>query len=235
MVVPSFCILFASSSSVFAAFDEVDMCTLYDGVERLANGRYDYFMKIYTKRGDKGDTDLFGGLRVEKNSLRIEAIGSVDELNSWMGMILASDELSLLLRVDIVEIQKDLFVLGADLATPGVVAARGSSDVPRICEESVVRLEGIIDRLEMNLEPMTAFILPGGCEVAGMMHVARSVCRRAERACVALVKHESSSDRIIESENDFALKYLNRLSDLLFVMSRFENHVRGVEEVKWKG
>jgi len=190
-------------------------------------------MKIYTKRGDKGDTDLFGGLRVGKNSLHMEAIGSVDEVNSWMGMILARDEVSMLLREDVIQIQKDLFVLGADLATPGVVAVRGASDVPRISEESIVRLEGIIDRLEMRLEPMTAFILPGGCEVASMMHVARSVCRRAERVCVALIKSES--DLVEAGKNDLSVKYLNRLSDALFVMSRFENHIRGVEEVKWKG
>lgn len=189
-------------------------------------------MKIYTKRGDKGDTDLFGGLRVGKNSLRIEAIGSVDEVNSWMGMILSGD-VSLLLQKDLIEIQKDLFVLGADLATPGVVAVRGASDVPRISEESVMRLEGIIDRLEMSLEPMTAFILPGGCEVAAMMHVARSVCRRAERVCTALVKSEN--DVVEAGKNDLSVQYLNRLSDALFVMSRFENHIRGVEEVKWKG
>ncbi len=194
---------------------------------------YNSFMKIYTKRGDKGDTDLFGGVRVGKNSLRIEAIGSVDEVNSWMGMMLASDELSLLLREDLIQIQKDLFVLGADLATPGVVAVRGASDVPRISEESVVRLERIIDRLDLTLEPMMAFILPGGCEVAAMMHVARSVCRRAEIACVSLVKSEN--DLVEAGKNDLCVKYLNRLSDVLFVMSRFENHVRGVEEVKWKG
>lgn len=189
-------------------------------------------MKIYTKRGDKGDTDLFGGLRVGKNSLRVEAIGCVDEVNSWMGMILSGD-VNVLLREDVIQIQKDLFVLGADLATPGIVAVRGASDVPRISEESVVRLEGIIDRLEMSLEPMTAFILPGGCEVAAMIHVARSVCRRAEIVCVSLVKSEN--DLVEAGKNDLSVKYLNRLSDALFVMSRFENHIRGVEEVKWRG
>lgn len=199
----------------------------------MAMGWYHSFMKIYTKRGDKGDTDLFGGVRVGKNSLRITAIGCVDEVNSWIGMILASDEVSLLLREDLIQIQKDLFVLGADLATPGVVAVRGASDVPRISEESIVRLEGIIDRLEMSLEPMTAFILPGGCEVAAMMHVSRSVCRRAEIACVSLVKSEN--DLVEAGKNDLSVKYLNRLSDALFVMSRFENHIRRVEEVKWKG
>lgn len=199
----------------------------------VAMGWYHGFMKIYTKRGDKGDTDLFGGIRVGKNSLRIQAIGSVDEVNSWIGMILASDEVSLLLREDLIQIQKDLFVLGADLATPGVVAVRGANDVPRINEENVVRLEGIIDRLELSLEPMTAFILPGGCGVAAMMHVSRSVCRRAEIACVSLVKSEN--DLVEAGKNDLSVKYLNRLSDVLFVMSRFENHIRGVEEVKWKG
>lgn len=187
-------------------------------------------MKIYTKRGDMGKTDLFGGgTRVGKNSLRIEAIGSVDEVNSWLGIILSGD-VNLLLREDLIEIQKDLFVLGADLATPDVVAVRGASDVPRISEENVMRLERIIDRLEMSLAPMTAFILPGGCEVAAQLHVARSACRRAERVCVALMEACE-----MQGKNDLSAKYLNRLSDVLFVMSRFENHVRGVEEIKWRG
>lgn len=203
-------------------------------------------MKIYTRKGDTGETDLFGGgddggmKRVPKDGLRIEAIGAVDEVNTWIGMVLAG-ELSAMdeagsvsggVRDDLIEIQKDLFVLGADLATPGKIPVRGNDDVPRVSEESVARLEGIIDRLDSALKPMTAFILPGGCPAAAQLHVARSVCRRAERVCVALAREEDAAGRAV---SDIVVKYLNRLSDLLFVMARWENAKQGKDETKWRG
>ena len=186
-------------------------------------------MKIYTKRGDSGETDLFsagaeGMRRVAKDSLRIEAIGTVDELNSLVGLVLAAG-VEKNISDALIEIQKDLFVLGTDLATPGVQPVRGASDVPRVSEERIVELENLMDRLELDLAPMTAFILPGGCESAARLHVCRSVCRRAERVCVALV-HE-------ESTGEMSMKFLNRLSDLFFTMARYENVKKGVEETKW--
>lgn len=206
-------------------------------------------MKIYTRKGDTGETDLFGGggdggmKRVPKDGLRIEAIGAVDEVNTWIGMVLAGElgadvasgedgSASVGVRDDLIEIQKDLFVMGADLATPGRVPVRGNDDVPRVSELSVARLESIIDRLDSALKPMTAFILPGGCESAARLHVARSVCRRAERVCVKLSREQEVARHVA---SDIVVKYLNRLSDLLFTMARYENHIRGVEEVRWRG
>lgn len=191
-------------------------------------------MKIYTKRGDHGETDLFGGgtdgmRRVEKDSLRIEAIGVVDELNSFVGVVLSAD-VSEVVREALIEIQKDLFVLGADLATPGVVAVRGHDDVPRVSERRVEEFEKMMDRLSERLEPMTAFILPGGCEAASHLHVCRSVCRRAERVCVALERENKESGTAAAG----VVKFLNRLSDLFFVMARWENMQKGVGEAKWE-
>ncbi len=188
-------------------------------------------MKIYTRHGDGGKTDLFsagdnGMRRVPKDSLRIEAIGCVDELNSCVGAVLAAD-VSDRVRGELIEIQKDLFVLGADLATPSVQPVRGASDVPRVGEARVEEFEKMMDQLSDELEPMTAFILPGGCEAAARLHVCRSVCRRAERVCVALGREESMSE--------MGVKFLNRLSDLFFVMARYENFKTGVEETKWRG
>lgn len=187
-------------------------------------------MKIYTKRGDSGETDLFtsdsGMRRVAKDSLRIEAIGTVDELNSFVGLVIVAVE-DVILKNALIEIQKDLFVLGADLATPGVVAVRGASDVPRVSEGRIEELERLIDTLSVDLEPMTAFILPGGCEASARLHVCRGVCRRAERVCVALAREESVGKMNV--------KFLNRLSDLFFVMARWENMKKGVEETKWRG
>ncbi len=186
-------------------------------------------MKIYTKRGDSGETDLFsagaeGMRRVAKDSLRIEAIGTVDELNSLVGLVVAAGPEKNISDA-LIEIQKDLFVLGADLATPGIQPVRGASDVPRVSEKRVVELEGLIDRLELDLAPMTAFILPGGSEFAARLHVCRSVCRRAERVCVALVREENTGE--------MSVKFLNRLSDLFFTMARYENVKKGIEETKW--
>ncbi len=188
-------------------------------------------MKIYTRHGDGGETDLFsagdnGMRRVAKDSLRIEAIGTVDELNSCVGVVLAA-EVSDRVRGELIEIQKDLFVLGADLASPSVQPVRGASDVPRVSEARVEAFEKMMDQLSSELEPMTAFILPGGCEAAARLHVCRSVCRRAERVCVAL--------RRMENIGEIGIKFLNRLSDLFFVMARYENAAKKVGETKWRG
>jgi len=179
-------------------------------------------MKIYTKTGDKGDTSLFGGQRVPKDALRIEAYGTVDELNSVLGIVRADNEEKEI--DDILEhVQNELFVLGADLATPRPSNAK---QIRRVEPKDAVRLEKAIDKLEAKLEPLRAFILPGGSPVAARLHFARTVCRRAERAVVRLSRNEDIGEAITI--------YLNRLSDLLFVLARYANHCAGVSETKWK-
>lgn len=178
-------------------------------------------MKIYTKTGDKGETALFGGKRVSKDSVRIEAYGNVDELNSQLGVVrglLSQEEIGRSLA----KIQEELFILGADLATP-----RGDERdrVPRISEKEVEGLEVLIDALETRLPPLKSFIVPGGSVPAAHLHVARTVCRRAERTVVHLSRFEDiGAEPVI---------YLNRLSDLLFVMARIANQAAGTEETKW--
>jgi cob(I)alamin adenosyltransferase len=177
-------------------------------------------MKIYTKKGDSGETSLFGGQRVSKSSKRIETYGTVDELNSVLGVALShgveprTQEL-----LDKIQIQ--LFVLGSDLATPPSKKIK----IDRIGTTEIEFLEESIDELEESLEPLTSFILPGGSSAGATLHVGRTVCRRAERLTVDCAK----SDEISES----AIKYLNRLSDFLFVLARFENKKSGNEETKW--
>lgn len=184
-------------------------------------------MKIYTRRGDSGDTDLYGGKRVSKNDLRIECIGTADELNASIGEILSigvATETAGMLN----KIQPDLFVLGADLASIGAQKYRGKDDVPRVSDARVTEFENWIDSLDAHLKPMNAFILPGGCMGASKLHVARTICRRAERLCSELFRKGES-----QSVSPVILKYLNRLSDLLFTMARFENVENGVPEKKW--
>lgn len=178
-------------------------------------------MKIYTKTGDSGETALFGGERVPKDALRISAYGSVDELNSVLGVI-ASLEPHPTLSKTIALVQKQLFELGADLATP---IAHKNPVIPRIRKRHATALERIIDRLEGTLPPLKTFILPGGTLVASHLHMARTVCRRAERMVVRLSRNEDIGEDVIV--------YLNRLSDLLFVMARYANHADRHEEVKW--
>jgi cob(I)alamin adenosyltransferase len=178
-------------------------------------------MKIYTKTGDKGDTSLVGGERVSKGSPRIDAYGSVDELNAHLGQIRSSrpdDTLDSILKT----VQGLLFILGADLAAPRPTKAQS---VPRISMEDVAVLERAIDKLEVGLEPLKSFILPGGAPVAAQIHIARTVCRRAERALVRLAGEEQvGSEPVI---------FLNRLSDLLFVMARYANARAGVTDIPW--
>jgi cob(I)alamin adenosyltransferase len=178
-------------------------------------------MKIYTKTGDTGDTSLFDGTRVKKDDARVDAYGEVDEMNAWLGLTRAS---GLEAEIDeaIVHIQKDLFALGAQLADPGEkLAARVTKAV--ITDEDVVRLEQLIDRLETELPPLRRFILAGGTAAGAALHVARTVCRRAERRIVAL---RPPVDPVL-------VRYVNRLSDLLFVLARVANHRAGAAETEW--
>lgn len=198
-------------------------------------------MGIYTKRGDGGETDLFGGgsgggmRRVAKDALVIEAIGTVDELNSCIGLARAHGPCE---RVDVIlaELQRDLFVLGADLAAPKKIAVRGSDDVPRVSDERVIELEKMIDEFESELPEMRAFILPYGCVVTSALHVARAVCRRAERVCVGVMREVDGAGESDARREHFGLvvRFLNRLSDLLFVMARWEQLQSGGGEMEWK-
>lgn len=177
-------------------------------------------MKIYTKTGDKGLTSLFGGQRVYKSHSRIDAYGTVDELNSVLGIARTAQPhqpIETLLE----RLQNDLFVLGADLATP----TGGKRKIQRIGQAHIQQLEQDIDTLETALPTLQTFILPGGTPCAASLHLARTVCRRAERSCFICGQSE-----IISSE---ALIYLNRLSDLLFVMARFQNHASDVDDTPW--
>jgi len=180
-------------------------------------------MKIYTKTGDDGTTGLFGGGRVSKDSLRIRSYGTVDELNSVLGLARAHgvgarhDEL-------LMTLQEQLFILGADLATPAGSAKNFS--LPRVTSREIECLERAIDDLEETLPALKNFILPGGTPSGAALHLARTVCRRAERLVVMLV-HEEPEVGVLP------LQYLNRLSDLLFVLARGVNHAAGVEEHPW--
>ncbi|HEU5262551.1 MAG TPA: cob(I)yrinic acid a,c-diamide adenosyltransferase [Gemmatimonadales bacterium] len=182
--------------------------------------------KIYTKSGDRGETGLFGGGRVPKDHLRVEAYGQVDELNAAIGLARALDPPGFhdgLLQT----IQRDLFTIGAQLATPDpdMLAKTVSRSGAPIGESEVGALEHVIDAAEATLEPLKSFILPGGTAKAGALHVARTACRRAERAVVALARAEPVSPAI--------LQYLNRLSDLLFVLARAANAHAGRPDIKW--
>ena len=179
-------------------------------------------MKIYTKTGDGGDTSLFGGQRVPKDALRIEAYGTVDELNSVIGMALAEGPGDGLRQV-LLEIQNPLVGLGADLATPRSVTRK---NVRRIEPRESRTLERQIDRFDALLKPLHSFILPGGSPLASRLHFARTVCRRAERVVVRLSRNEDIGEGMTV--------YLNRLSDLLFVLARYANQSAEVPEVRWK-
>lgn len=180
--------------------------------------------KIYTRTGDKGDTGLFGGGRVAKDNPRVEAYGDVDELNAVIGMARAVE---LMPRIDevLVPVQRDLFGIGAILATPDREKMSEQLVKARIDEERIEELERAIDAGDAELEPLTAFIVPGGTPKAAALHVARTVCRRAERRVVAL---QSDAD-----VPDLVIVYLNRLSDLLFTLARLANKRAGAGEVTW--
>ncbi|CAI8168235.1 MAG: Cob(I)yrinic acid a,c-diamide adenosyltransferase [Polaribacter sp. SA4-10] len=185
-------------------------------------------MKIYTKTGDNGTTALFGGTRVKKYNLRIESYGTVDELNSYIGLI-KDQEISDNIKKTLLKIQNELFTLGAMLATPleKEILKNGKErlDIPKINEKSILFLEKDIDFMEQDLSQMTHFILPGGHQSVSFCHIARCVCRRAERLSVELNEEENINNDI--------LKYLNRLSDYLFVLARKLSKDLSIEEIKW--
>ena len=178
--------------------------------------------KVYTRTGDDGTTGLGGGQRVGKDSLRIEAYGTVDELNSQIGLAIATG-LNETIAAPLAGIQNELFHLGSDLCI--LEEDKAKRPVPRIEERHVVALEKLMDRLSEELSPLENFILPGGTPGAAQLHVARTVCRRAERLLVALARREAVGS--------WTVRYLNRLSDALFVMARHENKRRGAADVLW--
>ncbi len=179
--------------------------------------------RIYTKTGDEGMTGLGGGRRVAKDSPRVRAYGTVDELNSAIGVALALG-LTDRLTSELGSIQNELFDLGSDLCWPEDDERRAR--IPTVQPKHVRRLERLIDELNEVVGPLANFLLPGGAPGAAQLHVARTVCRRAERDAITL-SHE-------EPVGELVLPYLNRLSDALFVMARFENHARGVDEPLWQ-
>lgn len=178
-------------------------------------------MKIYTKTGDEGTTALFGGKRVPKSELRIDAYGTVDELNSWIGM-LRDQPVNKIRTEELVEIQDRLFTIGSILATePGNTKVK----IPVLTTADVNFLERRIDAMEANLEPMKSFVLPGGHPSVSYGHVARTVCRRAERLIVALDQ--------TATVNAMVIQYMNRLSDYLFVLCRYMTKELGAPETPW--
>jgi cob(I)alamin adenosyltransferase len=181
-------------------------------------------MKIYTRTGDAGDTGLFGGGRVDKDDPRVEAYGDVDELNAVLGLVRAAEPMP---RVDevIVPVQRDLFSLGALLATPDRDRMKAHLEKARIDDDRIRELEQAIDDCERELDPLRSFIVPGGTAKAACLHVARTVCRRAERRVVALRREVDIPDLVV--------RYLNRLSDLLFMLARVANRRAGTGEVSW--
>jgi cob(I)alamin adenosyltransferase len=186
--------------------------------------------RIYTRRGDRGETDLVGGARVPKDGLRIEAYGAVDELNAALGVARAVNaterkrsaavrELEVVLK----KLQNELFDLGGELATP---AAEFQPGMFRVGAGEVKALEDVMDRCQKDLAPLKSFVLPGGGRVSALLHVARTVCRRAERDVLRLMR--------VEDVGEWPLAYLNRLSDLLFVLSRWIGHHLGEREFLWE-
>jgi cob(I)alamin adenosyltransferase len=179
-------------------------------------------MKIYTKTGDRGDTRLFDGTRTRKDDSRVEAYGDIDELNSFIGAAvawIADRELAAML----LDIQRDLFSVGAQLANPR--SAEESSGRFHLDPRRIEILEEAIDRYETELPPLRQFILAGGCPAGALLHVARTVCRRGERRVVALAGSVTIDEVVV--------RYLNRLSDFLFVLARLLNHRQGQQEIPW--
>jgi cob(I)alamin adenosyltransferase len=179
-------------------------------------------VKIYTRTGDAGETALFDGTRVRKSDPRVEAYGHVDELNAMLGLALAAGA-EPALAAQLVQLQHDLFALGARLADPNARIA-GRVRKAALGADDVRRLEGWIDEAESELEPLRRFILPGGAPAGAALHVARTICRRAERYIVSL------GDGAVDPD---LLAYVNRLSDLLFVLARLANARAGVSDVEW--
>ena len=187
-------------------------------------------MKIYTRTGDRGETGLFGGQRVRKDHVRVEAYGAVDELNSVLGLAavrLDADGETDLAR-GVREIQADLLTIGANLATPRPEdGGRPTEHVPPLRPGRIAEMEQWIDTAEAELEPLRTFILPGGGEAAALLHLARTICRRAERRAVGLAREAHIEEELII--------YLNRLSDLLFTLARLANRRLGIDDIPWLG
>lgn len=185
-------------------------------------------MKVYTKTGDKGTTALFGGTRVPKHHIRIDSYGTIDELNSYIGLI-RDQNINETYREVLIEIQDRLFTVGAILATdPEKMVLKNGKErlnIPKISDADILYLEQQIDLMEEELPQMTHFVLPGGHQTVSFCHIARCICRRAERLSVALNE--------LEPVNEEVLKYLNRLSDYLFVLARKLTFDLGAIEVKW--
>ena len=183
-------------------------------------------MRIYTRTGDSGDIGLFGGGRVSKNHPRVEAYGDVDELNAAIGFARSIEQMP---RIDevLVAVQRDLFAIGALLATPDREKMRQHLEKARVDDERIAQLEHAIDDGDRELEPLRSLIVPGGSPKAAALHVARTVCRRAERRVVALSESESNEIPAV------VVIYLNRLSDLLFTLARVANRRGGAGEVTW--
>jgi cob(I)alamin adenosyltransferase len=181
-------------------------------------------VKIYTRTGDEGETGLFGGGRVSKTHPRVEAYGDVDELNAAIGMARSIEALP---RIDevLVPLQRDLFAIGALLATPDLEKMQRHLEKAQIDDRRIGELERAIDDGDRELEPLKSFIIPGGTPKAAALHVARTVCRRAERRVIALMPDEEIPSLVVI--------YLNRLSDLLFTLARVANHRAGAGEVTW--
>lgn len=185
-------------------------------------------MKIYTKTGDKGTTALFGGTRVPKHHIRIESYGTVDELNSYLGLI-RDQEIDQVYKTALIQIQEHLFTLGAILATdPEKATLKSGKDrlnIPKISQKDIADLEIQMDLMDAQLAPMTNFVLPGGHQTVSFCHIARCVCRRAERLATQLNE--------LEPIDSSVLQYLNRLSDYLFVLARMLTHELKAKEIKW--
>jgi len=180
-------------------------------------------MKIYTKTGDKGETGLFGGERVSKNNLRLNAYGSIDELNSFLGLAVievTNNEIKNVLK----DLQNKLFVLGSDLATPET-EKNAKLKITRLPDSYITDTEKTIDKFEAQLDELKNFILPGGSKGSALLHVCRTISRRVEREVVALNNTEHIGENIVI--------FLNRLSDLFFVLSRFENKYSNIPDTKW--
>lgn len=181
-------------------------------------------MKIYTKAGDQGKTSLIGGTRVPKSHIRIESYGTVDELNSFIGLL--SDQVEdAKIKTDLKEIQDRLFTVGSSLACDP--EKESALRIPDLKEEDILGLENSMDQMNEVLAPMKSFIIPGGHQAISTAHIARCVCRRAERWCVNM----QEEDLFVET---LVIKYLNRLSDYLFTLARYIGHLNGVEDIPWK-
>jgi cob(I)alamin adenosyltransferase len=184
-------------------------------------------MKLYTRSGDDGTTGLFSGARVSKNHPRIEAYGTVDEFNACLGVAIAAcggrpEELAIKTILD--QVQSRLFDIGADLATPE--GSSNESKIERITPGHIAEVEHWIDEIDSKNDPLATFIMPAGTELAARLHLARTVCRRAERLMVGLSHSEQVGEALI--------RYMNRLSDMLFAMARLVNKASGVRDVAWK-